>query len=1260
MASSVVVVVLLHFIFEQCLLTRGSIHWVVTEDGRVQSQADSVFNLRRPYDLVAFMKQEDRATVLNHLKKELLNRKGEIDKSEERDTAGLEQKFYKTDFDCMQAEKPLPEFDLYISTVLPLENKGIRPEDFIDLHASPSDEPIPPDCTQVTHLDFSAHSFEHLEGVKDRHNLTGTPEWGLKSAITHQDNVDDYGHLVYEAFKSNKTSWVLYNMAAFYWRIKGDPYQAVECVRRALHYSPRFHKDVALISLGNILHRARYSNEAAVVVHSALEISKELNVNHFTLGNVYAVLGEYNKSVICFENTLKIQPDFEAAAKRKYAVMCHSKLESALEAQHKSLQRTLKDLKDYQKKHDLWQQQNEKLLTEQVTTEAKIAQSIALELSKAKKATQDIGEYCHMVDRDGKQVLLCTWNRKIPSLEMLDQYAMDEQKKEVERAHQTSKKYEKKTIDYNLPVRAPLYVKERRPVPRYGDTDSGADDWPSKEECDTFVQKVPDPRNLSTVYLSPENKGFEVKALLTEAQNLKANGEHPLPWYPPICVTLLTINEYDEKTYDNVKSVSMAERTRVPLKMSDPSMRKVLLSHVNGGTVTEEEVGQRILSAIKQEVGARWVLFNLAGLYWRVIGNNYHGIECIRRSLALAPDEYADVPLNNLANILYKWGRFDDALLLMKDALKLNDAEPDTNFLYGNLLWATKNYTGAVAHYRIVLDIVPEHQEALSALRALRCYQKYHEAAQSVAPVETLAQPVGNNCQQKGLAVNPQTESRVICKTENGEEKCIIETRTRGKAGDCNGHCTQTCTITPIKLESCNGGELPIDTSNPVQCHQKGTNNHCGGEGGEELLFTSDFTAKLDEVSEHYEKKGICKGDDCNTLRVQCLLPMKTHSGLIAHVITPPKLFVRPVALHSTQCMPDQKKPHIKLEFVDGVLHQKLIFVQSASDIHVEEGECIIFSDGTKSPGCNQDEYRSYSEELATNNINIELRYLDGEGEADGRVTHCTLTTNKQQPQQPQQPEVQVAEDQIDTQDISSSVTLWPMFKRKVLDEKDLRCEESTFIDFSLFQSTHLAFEAKQINIHEYMDYNTVFKHNLDEPECSRDDIIPQLARDHLVNINNQIQYKSENGLKEVLQSLSGEIEPVQVVANRIALALQRNKTSWVAASAAGLYWRVEGDIEKAFDCYRLALSHVPREYSDLVLIGYANILLQGRYFNNAIVVVDLALEVQPSLPILYFTLGNIYAALVCTLLSHFLVCFLPYCNLCIAYNSKKGAAVTR
>lgn len=66
----------------------------------------------------------------------------------------------------------------------------------------------------------------------------------------------------------------------------------------------------------------------------------------------------------------------------------------------------------------------------------------------------------------------------------------------------------------------------------------------------------------------------------------------------------------------------------------------MLLDHVEGQDLTEEEVGQRIMTALKQEIGPSWVLYNLAGLYWRIIGNNYQGVECVRRALYFAPDQY--------------------------------------------------------------------------------------------------------------------------------------------------------------------------------------------------------------------------------------------------------------------------------------------------------------------------------------------------------------------------------------------------------------------------------------------------------------------------------------------------------------------------------------------------------------------------------------------------------------------------------------------
>ena len=52
--------------------------------------------------------------------------------------------------------------------------------------------------------------------------------------------------------------------------------------------------------------------------------------------------------------------------------------------------------------------------------------------------------------------------------------------------------------------------------------------------------------------------------------------------------------------------------------------------------------------------------------------------------------------------------------------------------------------------------------------------------------------------------------------------------------------------------------------------------------------------------------------------------------------------------------------PHIKLDYVNGDIHQKLIFAQSPNEITVEPHECVIFNDGSKSNGCNRQEYQAY------------------------------------------------------------------------------------------------------------------------------------------------------------------------------------------------------------------------------------------------------------------------------------------------------------
>ena len=58
-----------------------------------------------------------------------------------------------------------------------------------------------------------------------------------------------------------------------------------------------------------------------------------------------------------------------------------------------------------------------------------------------------------------------------------------------------------------------------------------------------------------------------------------------------------------------------------------------------------------------------------------MVGHGPNGIECVRRALYFVPDQYRDVPLLNLANILYRSGHVHDAISVTSEALSINDVE---------------------------------------------------------------------------------------------------------------------------------------------------------------------------------------------------------------------------------------------------------------------------------------------------------------------------------------------------------------------------------------------------------------------------------------------------------------------------------------------------------------------------------------------------------------------------------------------------------
>ncbi|XP_068844441.1 tetratricopeptide repeat protein 17 isoform X4 [Capricornis sumatraensis] len=560
-------------------------HWVVTEDGKIQQQVDSPMNLKHPHDLVILMRQETTVNYLKELEKQLVAQKIHIEENEDRDT-GLEQRHNKEDPDCIKAKVPLGDLDLYDGTYITLESKDISPEDYIDTESPVPPDPEQPDCTRILELPYSIHAFQHLRGVQERVNLSAPLLPKEDPIFTYLSkrlgrSIDDIGHLIHEGLQKNSSSWVLYNMASFYWRIKNEPYQVVECAMRALHFSSRHNKDIALVNLANVLHRAHFSADAAVVVHAALDDS-DFFTSYYTLGNIYAFGEDSSTSTMMSVN-------FDVQANQS-------------------------DISDLVKS-------------------SPVAHSVLWIWGRDSDAYRD------------KQHIL----------------------------------------------------------------------WPKRADCAESYPRVPVGGELPTYFLPPENKGLRIHELNSDDYSSEEEVQ------TPDC-SITDIRKSQTLSY-LVKELEV--RMDLKAKMPDDHARKILLSRINNYTIPEEEIGSFLFHAINKPNAPVWLILNEAGLYWRAVGNSTFAIACLQRALNLAPLQYQDVPLVNLANLLIHYGLHLDATKLLLQALAINSSEPLTFLSLGNAYLALKNISGALEAFRQALKLTTKCPECENSLKLIRCMQFY-------------------------------------------------------------------------------------------------------------------------------------------------------------------------------------------------------------------------------------------------------------------------------------------------------------------------------------------------------------------------------------------------------------------------------------------------------------------------------------------------------------------------------------------------------
>nr|XP_026260333.1 tetratricopeptide repeat protein 17 [Urocitellus parryii] len=593
---------------------------------------------------------------------------------------------------------------------------------------SPMNLKHPHDLVILMRQETTVNYLKELEvrkrGVQERINLSAPLLPKEDPVFTYLSkrlgrSIDDIGHLIHEGLQKNSSSWVLYNMASFYWRIKNEPYQVVECAMRALHFSSRQNKDIALVNLANVLHRAHFSADAAVVVHAALDDS-DFFTSYYTLGNIYAMLGEYNHSVLCYDHALQAKPGFEQAIKRKHAVLCQQKLEQKLEAQHRSLQRTLNELKEYQKQHDHYLRQQEILEKHKLIQEEQILRNIIHETQMAKEAQLGNHQICRLVNQ--QHSLHCQWDQPVryhrgDIFENVDYVQFGED----------SSTSSMMSVNFDVPANQSDIrdLVKSSPVAHsilwiWGrDSDAYRDKqhilWPKRTDCTESYPRVPVGGELPTYFLPPENKGLRIHELNSDDYSSEEEAQ------TPDC----SITDFRKSHTLSYLVKELEVRMDLKAKIPDDHARKILLSRINNYTIPEEEIGSFLFHAINKPNAPVWLILNEAGLYWRAVGNSTFAIACLQRALNLAPIQYQDIPLVNLANLLIHYGLHLDATKLLLQALAINSSEPLTFLSLGNAYLALKNISGALEAFRQALKLTTKCPECENSLKLIRCMQFY-------------------------------------------------------------------------------------------------------------------------------------------------------------------------------------------------------------------------------------------------------------------------------------------------------------------------------------------------------------------------------------------------------------------------------------------------------------------------------------------------------------------------------------------------------
>ncbi|XP_050299083.1 tetratricopeptide repeat protein 17-like isoform X2 [Anthonomus grandis grandis] len=563
-------------------------HWIVTQSGKIQAFLRSPFDLRKPDDLLALLDQENRKNDISELYEDLVSRKTAIEKKwcdiEENSNIGSRVNF--EDADCLAAEKLFSELDLYNNMAINGTERGIRisiPKDIKLDEERSSDKLTEPICVKLTPSKWS-------EPILNRTNLVIEPEDALIRNFIPMKTLDEFGYFVVKALKENSTSWIHYNLASFYWRVKGKSQEAIDCLKLAIQFGQGIYQDIPLHNLAGILHHSRHPLEAIQLMNSAIKLAPNVPIHYFALGNIYASMTDFNNSIKNYDKCLELDPQNKEVANNRHAMLCYYKLENALTSFQNDLQNILSELHDYHSILQQWLRLQERLMWETATFNYEF-DSMNPDMSHVSKKVQR----CIKKTTGNKPIISCEFYDKTPEVEKLNLHSLFEI---VENERQRLEQFNLETTKINIEPSKLGLPRFPTSMPTKANKYFDATGWPKKDECVEWALVLEDKDDLELpVFIPPDNKGYKLKKAITDDIGLPDYSQHDLPWYPPIC---------EGENVNGEKFIPISEKNLLDVKYkSNAYLKSLFLKYLNDGNSDENEIGQRIITAMKKITASR-------------------------------------------------------------------------------------------------------------------------------------------------------------------------------------------------------------------------------------------------------------------------------------------------------------------------------------------------------------------------------------------------------------------------------------------------------------------------------------------------------------------------------------------------------------------------------------------------------------------------------------------------------------------------------